>query len=105
VVRLVTIHGLDNLEAALSGGKGAILVGAHLSSVGLAAQALPARGYPLVGLLEPTNPPEVFEFFARQRRAHGARLLALSASALRELLLTLRRGGLVALVTDRDVTG
>jgi KDO2-lipid IV(A) lauroyltransferase len=105
VVRLVTLHGLEHLDAALAGGHGAILVGAHLSSVGLAAQALPARGYPLLGLLEPTRPPEVFEFFARQRQAHGARLLPLSAAALRELLTTLRRGGLVALVTDRDVTG
>jgi KDO2-lipid IV(A) lauroyltransferase len=105
VVRLVDIAGLEHLDAARAGGRGAIMVGAHLSSVGLAAQALPARGYPLVGLLEPTRPPEVFEFFARQRRTHGARLLALSTSALRELLVTLRRGGLVALVTDRDVTG
>ena len=105
VVRLVDIDGLEHLDAALAAGRGAILVGAHLSSVGLAAQALPARGYPLLGLLEPTRPPEVFEFFARQRRAHGARLLAVSPAALRELLVTLRRGGLVALVTDRDVTG
>jgi KDO2-lipid IV(A) lauroyltransferase len=105
VVRLVDIDGLEHLDAAVAAGRGAIMVGAHLSSVGLAAQALPARGYQMVGLLEPTRPPEVFEFFARQRQAHGARLLALSPSALRELLTTLRHGGLVALVTDRDVTG
>jgi KDO2-lipid IV(A) lauroyltransferase len=105
VVRLVTIHGLEHLDAALVGGRGAILVGAHLSSVALAAQALPARGYPLLGLLEPTRPPEVFEFFARQRQALGARLLPVSAGGLRELLLALRRGEVVALVTDRDVTG
>jgi KDO2-lipid IV(A) lauroyltransferase len=105
VVRLVTIHGLEDLDAALAGGRGAILVGAHLSSVALAAQALPARGYPLLGLLEPTRPPEVFEFFARQRQALGARLLPVSAGGLRELLLALRRGEVVALVTDRDVTG
>jgi lauroyl/myristoyl acyltransferase len=105
VVHLVSIEGLEHLDAALAAGRGAILVGAHLSSVGLAAQALPARGYPMLGLLEPTRPPEVFEFFARQRRALGARLLPLSAGALRELFVALRRGQIVALVTDRDVTG
>jgi KDO2-lipid IV(A) lauroyltransferase len=105
VQQLVRIHGLEHLDAALAAGRGAILVGAHLSSIGLASQALPANGYSLVGLLEPIQPPEVFEFFARQRQALGARLLPVSAGGLREVVAALRRGEVVALVTDRDVTG
>src|SRR5919201_249845 len=37
---IVTLHGLEHLDGALAGGRGAILVGAHLGSVALAAQAL-----------------------------------------------------------------
>ena len=105
VRQLVRLHGLEHLESALAGGRGAILVGAHLSSVALAALVLPASGYPTLGLLEPTRPPEVFEFFARQRQALGGRLLPVSTGALREVLAALRRGELVALITDRDQTG
>jgi lauroyl/myristoyl acyltransferase len=105
VRRLVTVHHLERLDAALAEGHGAILVGAHLSSIGLAAQALPANGYTIIGLLEPTRPLEVFEFFARQRQALGGRLLAVSSSAVREVVAALRRGEVVVLVTDRDVTG
>jgi KDO2-lipid IV(A) lauroyltransferase len=105
VRRLVTVHDLPRLQAAVDGGRGAILVGAHLSSIGLAAQALPANGFPILGLVEPTNPPEVFEFFARQRQALGARLLPVSTGALREMVSWLRQGKVIVLVTDRDVTG
>jgi KDO2-lipid IV(A) lauroyltransferase len=105
VLRIVTLHGLEHLDGALAGGRGAILVGAHLGSVALAAQALPARGYRVVGLLEQTRSPALFDFLARQRQAFGVRLLPASAGGVRELVAALRRGEVVALLTDRDVTG
>jgi KDO2-lipid IV(A) lauroyltransferase len=58
-----------------------------------------------VALVEPIEPPEVFDFFTRQRAAFGGRLLPATPSSLRELLASLRRNELVGLVTDRDVTG
>src|SRR5581483_6403404 len=45
------------------------------------------------------------DFFARQRQALGTRLLPAGSSAVRELLLALRRNEVAGLVTDRDVTG
>jgi phosphatidylinositol dimannoside acyltransferase len=63
-------------------------------------------GYQTIGLLEPLEPPEVFAFFARQREGlrDRLRLLPASTSALKELLLALRRNEVVGLVTDRDIT-
>jgi KDO2-lipid IV(A) lauroyltransferase len=105
LIDLVDIHGLEHIDAARSLGKGVIFAGAHLGSVALVAQVLPALGYPVTGVIEAFNPPEVFDFFARQRQALGTRLLPAGSSAVRELLLVLRRNELVGLVTDRDVAG
>src|SRR6185437_6729545 len=95
----------EHIDRALAGGHGVICAGAHLGSVALVAQVLPALGYTVVGVIEPFDPPEVFDFFARQRQALGTRLLPAGASAARELLLSLRRNELAGVVTDRDVAG
>jgi KDO2-lipid IV(A) lauroyltransferase len=102
---LVDLHGFELIDQALEQGRGVICAGPHLGSVAFAGQVLPALGYPVVGLVEPFQPAEVFEFFTRQRRALGARLFPSSTMGLRELLLALRRNEVVGLVTDRDVTG
>jgi KDO2-lipid IV(A) lauroyltransferase len=105
MLSIVDIHGVEHLDHALAEGKGVILAGAHLGSVAFVAQVLPALGYPVVGVVEPFEPAEVYDFFARQRQALGTRLLPAGRSAVRELLHALRRNELVGLVTDRDVTG
>lgn len=105
LVKLVDIEGREHIDSALAQGKGAIFVGAHLGSVAFVAQVLPALGYAVIGVIEPFDPPEVFDFFARQRQALGTRLLPAGRAAVRELLLALRRNELVGLVTDRDVNG
>jgi phosphatidylinositol dimannoside acyltransferase len=107
LLRLVTIHGLEHIEAAHAAGRGVIAISGHLGSVAFVGQFLPLLGYRTVGLLEPIEPPELFDFFARQRegRSDRLRLLPAGTAALKELLLALRRNEVVGLVTDRDVTG
>jgi KDO2-lipid IV(A) lauroyltransferase len=105
LIDLVDIRGLEHLEQAHAAGKGVICAGAHLGSVALVAQVLPALGYPVTGVIEKFEPAEVFNFFAEQRQALGTRLLPAGTGAVRELLLSLRRNELVGLVTDRDVMG
>jgi KDO2-lipid IV(A) lauroyltransferase len=105
LLEIVDVHGAEHLAAAHAQGRGIVACTAHLGSVAFVGQIVPALGYPMVGLIEPLATPEVFEFFARQRNAQGARLLPIGTGALRELLLALRRNEVVGLVTDRDVTG
>ena len=105
LIELVDLNGLEHIDRARTAGKGVILAGAHLGSVALVAQVLPALGYPVVGVIEPFEPIEVFDFFAQQRQALGTRLLPAGSAAVRELLLSLRRNELVGLVSDRDVSG
>ncbi len=105
LLKLVDIHGIEHIDRAFEAGRGVICAGAHLGSVAFVAQILPAHGYRVVGVIEPFDPPEVFDFFARQRQALGTRLLPAGSSAVRELLLALRRNEIVGLVTDRDISG
>jgi KDO2-lipid IV(A) lauroyltransferase len=105
LIDLVDIQGLEHLERARAAGRGVVCAAAHLGSVALVAQVLPALGYPVTGVIEQFEPAEVFDFFAQQRQALGTRLLPAGSGAVRELLLALRRNELVGLVTDRDVMG
>src|SRR5207237_5729154 len=102
---LVDFRGAEYIDAARAQGRGVICAGPHLGSVAFVAQVLPAMGYPVVGLIEPFKPVEVFDFFARQRQMLGTRLLPSGTAGVRELLRSLRRNEVVGLVTDRDVTG
>jgi len=105
ILDLVDIDGVEHLDQALAGGHGAILASAHLGSISLVGQIVPMLGYPLTGLLEPIEPPELYAFITAQRQTFGARLLPVGPSAVRELIAALRRNEVVGLVTDRDVTG
>lgn len=102
---LVDFHGIAHLEEALAGGKGAIIASAHLGSVAFVGQAVPTLGFPTTGLIEPIRPPELFDFFARQRSHHGIHLLPAGSSGLRALLAALRRNEVVGLITDREFGG
>jgi len=105
LLRLVSIRGREHIDAGLAAGHGVILAGAHLSSVSLVGQIMPALGYPMISMVEPIEPQRLFDFFAVSRAGFGLRLLPASAAALRELLAALKRNELVGVVTDRDVTG
>ena len=101
----VDVHGRENFEAALVGGKGAIVASAHLGSVAFVAQAVPALGFPTTGLTEAIEPPELYAFFARQRMGHSFRIFPVGTAGLREVVHTLRRNEVVGLITDREFGG
>jgi lauroyl/myristoyl acyltransferase len=105
VLALMVIRGLEHVDAARAKGRGVVAATAHLGSVSLVGQLLPTLGYETLGLLEPIQPPELYEFFARQRNARGVRLMQVGPAALRELILGLRRNAILGIVTDRDIDG
>ena len=100
---LVVARGWEHLDAALAGGRGAIIVGAHLSSLALAAQVIAARGYPVTGVAEPVQPERLFRLLARHRAGFGLRVLPIGPGLARTLLETLERNEIVGLISDRVV--
>ncbi len=102
---LMDVHGAEYLTAARGAGRGVVCATAHLGSVALVGQIVPALGHPMVSLVEPFDPPELLEFFTRHRQGLGVHLLPISRSALRELIVAIRQNEVVGLVSDRDVGG
>jgi lauroyl/myristoyl acyltransferase len=105
IAALVPVRGWEHLDAALAAGTGAILVGAHLSSIALAAQTIAARGHTIHIVVEPVRPPELLQLLIDLRSGVGLHLVPLGPRLGVELLAALRRNEVVGLIVDRDVAG
>ncbi|MFN0070997.1 MAG: lysophospholipid acyltransferase family protein [Chloroflexota bacterium] len=108
----VTIHdwarveGMQHLEAALAEGRGAILAGMHLGSAALAAQVLAMHGWPMRTVVEPIQPPALFNLISGYRSARGVQIIPLNADAIgRRLIRELRANHVLGLMLDRELSG
>lgn len=103
--RGIVDRGYDTLRAAVSEGHGVILVTIHYGAPELTLQATLARGLRCLVLVEPLQPPALAALYARLRSVHGHRFVPVSVSGAKEAIRTLRRGGVVILMVDRDIRG
>jgi KDO2-lipid IV(A) lauroyltransferase len=97
--------GLDNLAEAKAAGKGVVMCMPHLGGWDFGGAWLAAIGYPLTVVVEPVEPPELFEWFADLRRSKGLTVVPLGPEAASGVLHTLRAGGVCGLLSDRDIGG
>jgi len=100
------IAGFEHVEAGFAAGKGVILALPHLGGWEYAGAwfACVKGHHPLV-VVEPVEPPELFEWFAAVRAAMGMEVVALGSDAAGATLKALRDNRAVALVCDRDLRG
>jgi KDO2-lipid IV(A) lauroyltransferase len=98
-------EGLEHLDAALAAGNGVIMALPHLGGWDFGGAWLAAQGYPVTVVVEPLDPPELFEWFARLRRGIGLTVVPLGPDAGRVVLRALRRNEVVGLLCDRDIDG
>ncbi|HLG91794.1 MAG TPA: phosphatidylinositol mannoside acyltransferase, partial [Acidimicrobiales bacterium] len=105
VVRHVTPEGFEHLEAAVAAGRGTILALPHLGSWDYAGAWMAACGHPMTVVMEPLEPPELFELLAGIRRSLGMKVVRLGPEAVAEVMASLRRNQVVGLLADRDLTG
>jgi lauroyl/myristoyl acyltransferase len=101
----VTVVGWEHVDAALAGGKGLILALPHLGGFDFAAAYLAEKGTPPTVVVEPVEPPELFEWFADVRRAIGMEVVPLGPDAAPTVLRALKSNGVVCLLSDRDLSG
>lgn len=95
----------ERLEAAMTAGRGVIIVASHLGSFNTVPSYGMARGLPLVSMMEVLQPPALNDLVLRLRSSHGMRLIPTGAEGVRAALGVLRRGEALVLAGDRDVTG
>lgn len=99
---LVRIEGREHLDRALAGGRGAILVTAHLGCWELLAAGLARAGYPLKALARPLREARLDRMLRRHRVRMGVETLSsktLPVQAVRHL----RQGGVLGVLIDQRI--
>jgi Kdo2-lipid IVA lauroyltransferase/acyltransferase len=98
---LVQTQGYEVLEAALSSGKGAVVVTGHLGNWELMGASGAVLGYPVNYVVTGQENELVEQMMDDLRRSAGVRIIK-RREALKQVIKTLRGNGLVAIVSDQD---
>lgn len=101
--RVLTFEPWTEHEEALRAGA-TILVSSHVGNFDPFGWYLTVRGYRATSPVEEIEPRELFEFLAARRGGGRVTMVPLRASR-RPLIEALRRGEVVGIVGDRDLTG
>ena len=102
----LTYEGYEPVERAARSGLGPILVMPHLGSWEWAAWWLTlVPRMKVTAVVEPLDPPEVFEWFMSFRERLGMNVVPLGPDAGRQVMAAVRRGDVVCLLSDRDIGG
>lgn len=102
----MTTEGYHHLAAAVERGSGVIIALPHLGAWEWAGFWLTrVKGIPVSVVVEPLEPPDVFEWFTSFRRSLGMEVIPLGASAGTSVIRALKAGHVVCLLSDRDLNG
>lgn len=97
--------GFHYIEEALERGKGAIVALPHLGGWEWAGRWMAEMGHRMTVIVEPIDPPELFDWFTKLRSDLGMNVVPLGPSAAPAVLAALRRNEVVCLLSDRDIQG
>jgi KDO2-lipid IV(A) lauroyltransferase len=104
--RRLTLEGYEHVEQALARGIGPLLVLPHLGSWEWCAYWLTrVRHVPVTAVVERLDPPALFDWFVEFRQRIGMEIVPLGPEAGRSVVSAVKRGHVIALLTDRDITG
>lgn len=98
----VHVHAEENVQAALTHGKGAIFVSAHFGNMELGAMALASKTTPITVPGTPLQPPQLMNQLIKQRLAKGLKM-TVHAGAPRDVIMALRNNEIVAFCVDLGV--
>ncbi len=101
VLALVDVEGAEHLDAAVAGGRGALLISGHFGNWELLGAWLSARGHTVRFLVKTQSNPRVDRLQNRLRAEAGVGIVRAGLS-VKELVRALRGGGLIGLLGDQD---
>jgi|SRR5579863_81384 len=99
------LEGEETLRKLAAEGNGVILALPHVGCWEAGAAWSSSIGYPLTTVAEVLEPPELFAWFVEMRRRVDLQVLPVGVTTISQLLAVLSRGGVIALLSDRDVVG
>ena len=101
ILNRIKIEGRENLDKALSSGKGVIILTAHLGNWELGGGVVGRLGYPLNAIALNHKNTKVNDFFLNQRACCNVTVIPIG-SHLKRCFNVLRNNELLAIVGDRD---
>ena len=101
LIRQVTATGLENVEAALARGRGAIIAVPHMGSWDMAGSWAAARGFPVSAVAE-RFPGSLNDAVVATRQRFGLNVIMLGRPAVRSITEALQKNGIVALLCDLE---
>ena len=101
LMQRMTIDGLDQLDAALARGRGAIMAVPHMGSWDMAGSYAGALGYPIAAVAE-RFPGSLNDAVVRTRQRFGLNVIMLGRSAVRGITQALQANSIVALLCDLE---
>src|SRR5436309_6148944 len=103
--RRFVFHGLDEyLRPAIAEGNGMIILSAHYGAPELAVQAFAHLGIHVFALTEPVH-PRMSKLMDEYRASKGHTFGPVNRGNVKRVFQTLKGGGVVALMGDRDIEG
>lgn len=90
---------------AVAEGKGVIILSLHLGNPELGVQGMLPRGVSVFALTEPLEPPRLHRLVDSLRASKGHEFAPVGYGGVKQAVRTLRRGGVVCLMGDRDIKG
>lgn len=93
---------LENLAKVLSYRRGGILLTLHIGNWDYAGAYLAAIGFPMLALVEETE-PEMFKLYTKNRERTGLRTYPVSKSAF-AFIDAMKNNRILAVLADRDIT-
>ena len=101
LVKRVSIDGRENLDAALKGGRGAIMAVPHMGSWDMAGSFAGALGYPISAVAE-KFPGSLNDAVVGTRQRFGLSVIPIGRAAVRAITQALEANQIVALLCDLE---
>lgn len=102
----LSYEGFEHIERARADGHGPIMAIPHLGGWEWAAFWLTmVADIPVTAVVEPIEPPELFEWFVEFRRSLGMHVVPLGPRAGAAVIKGIRERHVICLLADRDIQG